>query len=162
MEAVDQPPFETHIERPNAILFVCGMNAIRSPMAEVIAKHLLPPDIYVQSGGVRAGEADPFVGVVLEELGLEPKKRHVPRTMEDLEDDFFDLIITLAPEAHHAALELTRSNAVEVIYWPTPDPTVETGSREQRLEAYRGVRDRLWALIDERLARRLRRRAQTP
>lgn len=161
MEAMGSPPFETHIERPNAILFVCGMNAIRSPMAEVIAKHLLPSDIYIQSGGVRAGEADPFVGVVLDELGLE-LKRHTPRTMEDLEDDFFDLIITLAPEAHHAALELTRSNAVEVIYWPTPDPTVETGSRELRLEAYRGVRDRLWALIEERLGKHLRRRAQTP
>ncbi|MGE7370755.1 low molecular weight phosphatase family protein [Neorhizobium sp. NPDC001467] len=153
--------FETHVERPNAILFVCGMNAIRSPMAEVIAKHLLPHDIYIQSGGVRAGDADPFVDVVLEELGLE-LRRHTPRTMEDLEDDFFDLIITLAPEAHHAALELTRSSSVEVIYWPTPDPTVETGSREQRLEAYRAVRDRLWALIDERLARGLPRRAQTP
>jgi hypothetical protein len=49
----------------------------------------------------------------------------------------------LAPEGHHQALELTRSNAVEVIYWPTPDPTVATGTRERILDAYREVRDML-------------------
>lgn len=160
MDTEEPVPFEAHVERPSAILFVCGMNAIRSPMAEVIAKHLLPPDIYIQSAGVRAGEADPFVSVVLDEMGLE-LPLHVPRTMEDLEDDFFDLIVTLAPEAHHAALELTRSTAVEVIYWPTPDPTVETGTRDRRLDAYRGVRDHLWALIEQRLASRSGHRAQT-
>jgi protein-tyrosine-phosphatase len=112
---------------------MCGWNAMRSPMAEAIAKRLLPSDIYVQSAGVRSGEPDPFVDVVLDEIGLSIP-RHQPRTLDDLEDDYFDVIITLTPEAHHAALELTRSNAVEVVYWPTMDPTAATGSREQRLE----------------------------
>lgn len=139
--------------KPEAVLFMCGMNAIRSPMAEAIAKRLLPSDIYVQSAGVRSGERDPFVTTVLEEIGLAPSMSP-PRTLDELEDDYFDLIVTLTPEAHHAALELTRSTAVDVIYWPTMDPTVTTGSREQILDAYRQVRDYLWGLIDERLARR--------
>jgi protein-tyrosine-phosphatase len=66
-----------------------------------------------------------------------------PQTLDDLEDDYFDVIVTLAPEGHHQALELTRGNAVEVIYWPTPDPTVATGTRERILDAYREVRDML-------------------
>jgi hypothetical protein len=39
-----------------------------------------------------------------------------------------------------------------VEYWPTPDPSVAEGSREQRLEAYRAVRDQLLAHIRERFA----------
>lgn len=151
---------EKKTKRPGAILFLCGWNAIRSPMAETIAKRLLPPDIYVQSAGVRSGERDPFVDVVLQEVGLS-LGRHQPRTLEELEDDFFDLIVTLTPEAHHAALELTRANAVEVVYWPTMDPTAATGTRDQRLAAYREVRDHLWRLIDDRLSGMSRHPAET-
>ncbi|MBD9373912.1 low molecular weight phosphatase family protein [Rhizobium sp. ARZ01] len=135
---------------PRSLLFMCRMNAVRSPMAEAIARSVLPLGTYVASAGIRPGERDPFVDVVLDEIGLSIE-RHAPRSLEELEDDYFDLIVTLAPEAHHAALELTRSNAVEVVYWPTPDPTVATGTREQILAAYREVRNHLASLIERRL-----------
>ena len=125
------------------------MNAVRSPMAELLARRMLPADTFIASAGVRGGERDPFVDAVLAEEGLSLGDRH-PRTMEDLEDDYFDLIITLAPEAHHAALELTRSLAVDVEYWPTPDPTDIAGTREQIMAAYRDVRERLKARIRHR------------
>jgi protein-tyrosine-phosphatase len=107
----------------------------------------------VQSAGVRLGEADPFMVAVLDEVGIDAS-RHKPRTLVDLEEweGFnFDLIVTLAPEAHHAALELTRTLAADVEYWPTPDPTLVQGSREQRLDAYRGVRDGLSDRVRARL-----------
>ena len=149
---------EPHVEteggkRPGAVLFMCGMNAIRSPMAEAIARSILPANTYIRSAGVRAGERDPFVDVVLEEIGLSLGRRQ-PQTLEELEDDYFDLIITLSPPAHHAALELTRSSAVDVVYWPTMDPTVATGTREQILDGYREVRDHLAGLIESRLLKR--------
>lgn len=134
---------------PRSILFVCGMNAVRSPMAEFLARKMLPNTTFVSSAGVRVGERDPFVDAVLAEDGLSLADRQ-PRTMEDLEDDYFDLIVTLAPEAHHAALELTRSMAVEVEYWPTADPTTITGTRDQIMAAYRDVRERLKARITKR------------
>jgi protein-tyrosine-phosphatase len=149
----DPLPSLTEPKEPRAILFMCGMNSIRSPMAEVIAKQLIAPGIYIQSAGVRSGERDPFVDAVLDEVGLTLGK-HKPRTLEEIEDDFFDLIITLTPEAHHSALELTRSNSLDVIYWPTMDPTVVTGTREQILDAYRDVRDYLTRMITERLPSR--------
>jgi protein-tyrosine-phosphatase len=155
-----EPPAQKDSARPGAVLFMCGWNAIRSPMAEAIAKRLLAPDIYVQSAGVRSGERDPFVDAVLDEVGLSIG-RHQPRTLGELEDDYFDLIVTLTPEAHHAALELTRSNAVDVVYWPTMDPTAATGSRDQMLDAYREVRDHLWRLIEERLSGISRHPAET-
>ncbi|MCA0032564.1 low molecular weight phosphatase family protein [Mesorhizobium sp. B263B2A] len=134
---------------PRSILFLCGMNAVRSPMAEQLARRMLPATVFVASAGVRAGERDPFVDAVLAEDGLTLGERH-PRTLDELEDDYFDLIVTLAPEAHHAALELTRSLAVEVEYWPTPDPTGADGTREQIMASYRDVRERLKARIGRR------------
>ena len=141
---------ERSAKSPGSVLFMCGMNAIRSPMAEVLAKAMLPPGTYIASAGVRPGERDPFVDVVLEEIGL-TAGRHQPHTLDELEDHYFDLIVTLAPEAHHAALELTRSMAIDVVYWPTPDPTVATGTREQIVSAYREVRNHLATLIRHRL-----------
>jgi protein-tyrosine-phosphatase len=125
------------------------MNAVRSPMAEALARKLLPPTTFVASAGVRLGERDPFVDAVLAETGLSFEER-LPKTLDDLEDGYFDLIVTLAPEAHHAALELTRSMAVEVEYWPTADPTTAAGTREQIMAAYRDVRERLKARIVQR------------
>lgn len=136
------------VERPRSVLFLCGQNSIRSPMAEAIARRLLP-DTYIASAGVRAGERDPFVDSVLAEAGLTIGTR-MPVALDDLEDDFFDLIVSLAPEAHHKALELTRTMPVEVEYWPMPDPSVATGTREQIVAAYRDVRERLERRLRDR------------
>lgn len=129
------------------------MNAIRSPMAEALARTILPADTFIASAGVRAGDPDPFVEAVLQEVGLTLGERH-PHQWDDLEDAYFDLIITLAPEAHHAALELTRTTSVDVEYWPTADPSGVTGPRDRVLDAYRDVRDRLESRIISRFTAR--------
>ena len=141
---------------PQAVLFACGLNSVRSPMAEGLFKQMLGRSIYVQSAGVRKDELDPFAVAVLDEVGVEIGK-HRPKTFEELDDWEglnFDLIVTLSPEAHHKALELTRTNAAEVEYWPTPDPTAAAGTREQRLDAYRAVRDQLTEHIKTRFGSR--------
>lgn len=132
---------------------MCAQNAVRSPMAEGLAKHFFGRSLYVQSAGVRASEPDGFMVSVMDEMGIDAAK-HRPRTIDELEEWEglnFDLIITLSPEAHHNALGLTRTLAAEVEYWPTADPTVLQGSREQMLDAYRDVRDGLAKRIKERL-----------
>jgi protein-tyrosine-phosphatase len=127
------------------------MNAIRSPMAAAILRHLAGRQIYVQSAGVRAGEVDPFAAAVMDEIGI-GIAGHEPTAIDSLEDTSFDLIVTLAPEAHHKALEFTRTQAADVEYWPTLDPSAAAGSREQILDTYRGVRDQLFARIKERFS----------
>jgi protein-tyrosine-phosphatase len=137
-----------------SVLFVCAMNAIRSPMAEALARHYFGRKIYVQSAGIRKGEPDPFMTEVLDEIGIDAA-RHKPKTIQELEEWEglnFDLIVTLSPEAHHKALDLTRTLAAEVEYWPTPDPSDTQGNREQRLDAYREVRDMLTKRIRTRFA----------
>ena len=144
--------------KPQAVLFACGWNAVRSPMAAALFRNMFGRSTYVESVGVRKGELDPFAVAALDEIGVDIGK-HRPRTFEELEEYEglnFDLIVTLAPEAHHKALDLTRTQAIEVEYWPTPDVTAVTGSREQMLDAYRGVRDALMTRIRERFADRRR------
>jgi protein-tyrosine-phosphatase len=137
--------------RPTAVLFACTFNAIRSPMAESLGRLFFGREIYFASAGVRAGELDAFVIAAMDEIGVD-MARFRPQTFEDLEDANFDLIVSLSPEAHHKALGFTRSMAVEAIYWPTFDPSLAQGSREQKLDAYRGVRDSLAARIKDLLA----------
>ncbi len=147
MQDVPNAPEVEH-KRPQSVLFACSMNAVRSPMAEALAKQLFGRDIYFASAGVRAGELDGFAVAAMDELGLDISK-HKPHTFEDLEDSSFDVIISLSPEAHHRALEFTRTMSVEVIYWPTIDPTAVQGTRENMLDAYRNVREGLSRKIKE-------------
>ena len=140
--------------RPGAVLFSCTFNAVRSPIAEGLTRLYFGREIYVASAGVKLGEElDPFSVAVMDEIGVDLTK-HKPHMFEDLEDSSFDLIVTLSPEAHHKALEFTRTLACDVLYWPTMDPTAVEGSRDRRLEAYREVRDnlskRIKALLDYR------------
>ena len=140
---------------PQAVLFACGQNSVRSPMAASLLRQMFPKALYVQSAGVRKGELDPFAVAVMAELGQDISK-HKPMTFAELEDWEglnFDLIVTLAPEAHHKALELTHTIAADVEYWPTQDPTVTEGSREQKLQAYRDVCDSLLLRIRKRFAK---------
>ncbi|MHB8269280.1 arsenate-mycothiol transferase ArsC [Bradyrhizobium sp.] len=140
---------------PQAVLFACGQNAVRSPMAESLLQQMFPKALYVKSAGARKGELDPFAVAVMAELGQDISK-HRPMTFEELEDWEglnFDLIITLAPEAHHKALELTHTIAADVEYWPTQDPTGTEGTREQKLQAYRDVCDGLLLRIRKRFAK---------
>jgi len=145
-------------QRPSAVLFACNFNRVRSPMAEVLLKRFVGDRIYVDSCGLRrqtpevglaADGPDLFAAAVLAELGCD-LQRHRAKTFDDLNDDSFDLVISLTPESQHRAVELTRVRAVEIEYWPTFDPTMVDGAREARLAAYRDVRDALDARIRAR------------
>jgi len=136
---------------PGAVLFVCTMNSVRSPMAAAILRHLAGHRAYVASAGVHAGGSDAFAAAVMQEIGIDISN-HAPHALRELHDTSFDLIVTLSPEAHHQALELTRTMAVDVEYWPTFDATmmIGQGSREQILQSYRAVRDGLFQRIKQR------------
>mgnify|MGYP003315635616 FL=1 len=136
---------------PDAVLFSCTMNAVRSPMAEGLMKHYFGHRVYVDSVGVRQGETSAFVVTIMEEIGID-LSRHNPKTFDQLEDTSYDLVISLSPDAQHRAVELTRIMACELEYWQTFDATLVQGSREIILDAYREVRDTLQNLIFQRFS----------
>lgn len=134
---------------PGAVLFSCSMNAVRSPMAEGLLKHLLGHKIYVDSAGVRTQQPDPFMIEAMDEIGID-MSRHTPKAFDDLEDTSYDLIVSLSPEAQHRAVELTRTMACDVEFWNVFDASIVEGSRDSRLAAYRGVRDDLKRRVEKR------------
>jgi protein-tyrosine-phosphatase len=118
-------------------------------MAEALLKHLHGRRIYVDSVGVRPAPIDDFAIAVMDEIGIDISK-HRAKSFEDLEDDSFDLIISLSPEAQHSAVDMTRTLAAELEFWNTFDPSIVEGSRDVRLDAYRQVRDHLMRRILQR------------
>ncbi len=133
---------------PGSTLFSCDWNAVRSPMAEGIAKKLLGTRVFVQSAGAR-GELplDPFAVQVCAEIGVDITQHstHTFDEMAEWGDDLtqYDLIVTLSPGAQRRALEATAGSHVDVEYWPTLDPTDLGDTREQKLDAYRQTRDQI-------------------
>ena len=133
---------------PSSVLFACTTNSVRSPMAEALLKHHLGLHVYVDSVGVRPQAIDPLVIATMAEKGLD-LSGHRAKSFDDLEDTSFDLVISLSPEAHHHAVELTRGNACELLFWPTFDATAVEGSLDARMAAFRSVRDSLIERIDD-------------
>jgi protein-tyrosine-phosphatase len=132
---------------PSSVLYLCNHNIIRSPMAEALTRKHYGAKVFAASAGVLDPmDTDPFVEEVMAESGIELHERP-PQSLDDLDDHYFDLIVTLTPTAHHVALERSQVDATDVIYWQSGDPTAVTGKREQRLAAYRDVRDRLEVAI---------------
>ncbi|MBM3542203.1 MAG: arsenate reductase ArsC [Alphaproteobacteria bacterium] len=136
---------------PSSVLFVCSANTVRSPMAEAFMR-LYHHGVFVQSVGIRRRDMDGFTIAVMAEKGIDLSK-HKPRMLDELDDKSFDVAVTLTPEAHHRMLEMTRTLSIEVVYWPTLDPSAAEGSREQVLEAYRAVRDLIETRVLERFPR---------
>lgn len=129
-------------------------------MAEALLKRIAGDRIFVDSCGLKhprdafadpgaALQIDPLAAEVMAEVGCDLATYKV-KTFDELQDDSFDLVISLTPEAQHRAVEMARGRAAEIEYWATHDPTLTEGSRQARLEAYRMVRDSL----AQRIARR--------
>ncbi len=138
-------------KRPSSVLFACSMNAVRSPMAEALAKQILGRNMFIDSAGVQSKALDPFAMCVMRELGIEISAHHT-KTFDDIHADSFDLIIALSQEAFERVKELCHTADFETEYWPISDPTDCGNTRDQKLEAYRMARDDIKNRIIARLA----------
>ena len=131
----------------SSILFACNINAVRSAMAEAMVKARFPGRIFTDSCGVAPGEPDGFAISVMSEIGLD-MTAHRPKGFDDLDCEFYDVIISFSPEAHDHAQEITRNIDCETFYWPVDNLAGLQGSREGRLRAYRAVRDDIAEKLD--------------
>lgn len=143
------PPSKLH-----SVLFICTMNAVRSPIAEGMARLRFGKRLFVDSAGLTKSDRDGFALAVLREAGLAFEDDE-PHTLDEVECESFDLIVALSPEAHRFAGERLRASAVELLYWPIEDATQIGGTREQRLDGFRRVRDTLDRLIRDELGPRV-------
>ena len=134
---------------PRNLLFACTRNAVRSPMAEALARRWLGSGIFIDSAGVEPAPVNPFAVAVMDEVGLDIRC-HRASTFEELADCRFDLIVALSANASWEAETYAAGSRASVEYWDVADPTLNDGSREQRLMAFRSVRSDLEARIRQR------------
>jgi len=134
---------------PASVLYVCAMNRVRSPMAAALTRKLYSDAFPAESSGLQASEeVDLMAAAVMQEVGVDLFD-HKPRPMEGVHPAAFNVVIALSAEAR-AAVETLEREGIEIDYWPVSDPTLEEGSREQRLEAYRQTRRELESRITAR------------
>lgn len=132
-----------------SILFVCNMNSVRSPMAAALLKRQADGSANVDSAGVYEGGLDPFVEIVMQEMGVS-LQNHEPKTLSNVELDNVDVIVALTPEAAVEARRFLPREKIE--FWDIENPSQERGGRDAILEAYRGVRDELKRRLHARFA----------
>lgn len=130
-----------------SVLFACNMNSVRSPMAAALLRQAAGDRLSVDSAGVYEGGLDPFVEIVMGELGV-AMASHEPKTLADVDLSAFDVVVALTPEAAMAARKHLPRAAIE--FWDIENPSEERGGRDAIIAAYARVRDAL----RERLARR--------
>jgi protein-tyrosine-phosphatase len=137
------------LELPASVLYVCAMNKVRSPMAAALTRRLYGEDFPVESSGLRASEeVDPMAAAVMQEVDVD-LFGHRPRPMDEIDPKAFSVVVALSEDAWQAVRGLA-GDGIEVEHWPVSDPTLEEGSREQRLEAYRQTRRELESRITRR------------
>lgn len=134
---------------PKSVLFVCNMNQIRSPMAEFLTRELFGSKIYAQSAGLYKGDEDGFMQAIMNERGIDVST-HEPEALDELDDHFVDLVITLTRQAHDGTVDFFRDQAVDIEFWDIENPSIAVGRRDDVLAAYRKTRDDLEARITKR------------
>ena len=118
-------------------------------MAEALANRHCKRRIFIDSVGLIAGNLDPFSVAAMAEEDIDIKD-HEPKPFGSIDISAFDLVIALTPESR-AHIEKLREDAdFELEYWPTPDPSDSEGNRNQVIDSYRLVRDRLETMIADR------------
>jgi len=124
------------------VLFVCTLNAVRSPMAQVLAKQLYPEHEFFSAGLVE-GPEDYFAIEVMNEIGVDISK-HKSKTLDAYKGKKFDLVVFMAEEARQKAAEYVELlGGVKTLYWPIPSPADTHGSRIMKLFGYREIRDKI-------------------
>lgn len=125
--------------RPRHILFLCVHNSARSQVAEGIARELAPAGVTVSSAGSTPAPAvNPLAIRALAEIGIDIS-RHRPKGVDEVSGPPVDAVITLCAEEACPAF-LGRAWR---LHWGLPDPAAAPGTEEERLEAFRRVRDEL-------------------
>jgi arsenate reductase len=135
---------------PGAVLYVCTLNKVRSPMAAGLTCKVYGEAMQVKSCGLEPCEdVDPMAAVVMGEIGID-LFAHQPADFDGVRLRDFGLVVALSLEAWEQVRGADADGGPEVEYWPVTDPTTGEGSRETRLEAYRQTRRELEMRITER------------
>ncbi len=131
------------------VLFVCVHNIARSQMAEAFLKDLAGEKFEVESAGLEPGELNPLVVEAMAEVGIDIANNRTKSVYDLLKGgESFDYVITVCDDASAEACPVFPGPGKK-IHWGFNDPARIEGSREERLEKIRVIRDRIRSRIQE-------------
>ena len=125
------------------VLFVCIHNSARSQMAEAFVNRFCEGQITAQSAGLEPGKLNPLVVEAMNELGFDISKNRTKSVDSFLRSgELFDLVVTVCDETSAERCPVFPGR-VQRMHWGFPDPSSFHGTREERLEMTRQVRDQI-------------------
>ena len=123
---------------PRHVLFLCVANSARSQMAEGIARSLAPAGVRISSAGSSPSRVNPLAIRALDEIGIDIRGQR-SKSVDAIPPEGVEAVITLCAE-EVCPVFLGRAHRV---HWGLPDPAGAGGTEEERLQAFRNVRDEL-------------------
>ena len=132
-----------------SVLFVCTHNSARSQMAEGLLRDKYGDRYDVYSAGTERTHVRPLAIDVMEEIGVNLSD-HTSKTIEDLGDRTFDVVVTVCDAAREACPYLPAEK--ENLHRSFEDPSAAEGTEEERRAVFRRVRDKLATWIDDTFA----------
>ena len=133
-------------------LFVCTHNSARSQMAEGLLRGLAGDHFEAASAGTEATSVRPEAVSAMAELGIDISGQE-SETLDRYLKEPFDYVVTVCDAANEACPFFP--GAKRRLHWSLPDPSAAVGTEEERLAAFRPVRDRLRGLIELHLGQNL-------
>jgi arsenate reductase len=122
------------------VLFVCTHNSARSQMAEAMLNAWGGDRFAAFSAGTEATSIKPETIQVIEEIGLS-LDGHRSKTIDEFRGQPFEWFITVCDEAQKNCPVLP--GAGHVGHWSIEDPSLATGTPEERLAVFRRSRDHI-------------------
>ncbi len=126
------------------VLFLCTHNSARSQMAEGLLRHSAGDRFDVFSAGTEATRVHPLAIEAMREIGIDISRQR-SKKLDEFLDQPFDFVITVCDQADEACPIFP--GARKRLHWSFDDPSKAGGSEQERLRAFRAIRDEIAAQL---------------
>jgi arsenate reductase len=131
------------------VLFVCIHNSARSQMAEAFLNQICGEEFEAHSAGIEPGKLNPIVVEAMQEIGIDISSNKTKSVSEFLKSNkLFSYVITVCDETSAERCPVFPGMTTQ-LHWGFPDPSAFQGTREEKLERTREVRDSIKQQIEK-------------
>ena len=130
------------------VLFICIHNSARSQMAEAWLNEICGEEFEAQSAGLEPGALNPLAVKAMAEVGLDISQKGTQAVFDVWKSgQLFAYVITVCDESSAEKCPIFPGPATR-LHWGFPDPSVLTGTPEEKLAAVRVIRDDIRTKIE--------------
>jgi len=130
------------------VLFVCVHNSARSQMAEAFLNELSDGKFYAESAGLEPGKLNPLVVKVMDEIGIDISKKNTNSVFEYLKEGrTYSIVVKVCDQINGQRCPIFPSAGIS-LNWNIADPSVFTGTDEEKLDQIRAIRDEIKSKVE--------------